>query len=159
MDDELRERSESEEQPFTLRGHSFASPQPPIVGQPSAGSYSLPPKDNNPNSTANYWVLDEQLISNMQLAVTPLDPTVPVFKEPHCVITGTVEKVIHETDGDHHLWVTLDNSKFQLACEIVPQNQISDPAVGDHVKVWGILRYDLQHGWWEIHPIDYLEKV
>lgn len=155
MADEPRERSESEEQPFTLRGHSFASPAP-ATGKVSI-PLSLPPKDNNPNSSANYWVLDEQLISNMQLAVTPLDPSVPVFKEPHCVITGTVQKVIHETDGDHHLWVELDNSKFQLACEIVPQNAIPDPAAGDHVKVWGILRYDLQHGWWEIHPVDYLQ--
>lgn len=145
-----------EESPFTLRGHDFAPTfGASLAGQPTA----LPPKDNNPASPANYWVLDEQLITNMQLTVTPLDPSVPVFKEPHIVITGTVEKVIHEQDGDHHLWVTLDNSKFQLACEIVPQNVIPDPAIGDHVKIWGILRYDLQHGWWEIHPVDYLAKV
>lgn len=148
---DVRPRGEAEEQPFTLQGHAS-----------TVGTYkldALPPKHNNPNSPANYWLLDEQIITNMQWAVTPLDPTVPVFKEPHVVIEGVVEKVIHEADGDHHLWVTLDNSKFMLACEIAPQNPIPDPAVGAHLRIYGIFRYDLQHGWPELHPVDYIEAI
>lgn len=152
--DEPRPRSYSEEQPFTLRGHTFASAptaETPIV--------SLPPKHNYPGSPANYWLLDEQLISNMQIVVTPLDATVAVFKMPHAVVEGVVSEVINEGDGDHHIWLTLDNSKFKLACEIAPQNALTPPAAGDHVRIYGIFRYDFQHGWWELHPVDFWEPI
>lgn len=157
MSDEPRSRSESEEQPFTLRGHSFASPRPAFGS--AQIPLTLPPKHNNPNSPANYWLLDEQLISNMQWTVSALDPTVPVFKMPHAVVEGVVSEVINETDGDHHIWLTLDNSKMRLACEIAPQSTIAPPATGDHVRIYGIFRYDLQHGWPELHPVDYIEPI
>lgn len=156
--DEPRPRGDAEEQPFTLRGHAFASPTPAFGKVDIA--LALPPKHNYPGSPANYWLLDEQLISNMQLVVTPVDPTVPVFKMPHAVVEGVVEKVINEQDGDTHLWVTLDGSKFQLACEIAPQDRgVALVAPGAHVRVYGIFRYDLQHGWWELHPVDFLEPI
>ena len=151
---DVRERSE--EAPFTLQGHKYAGGLKTVAG----AIVQLPPKHNNPGSPANYWLLDESIISNMQWAVTPLDPTVPVFKMPHAVIEGVVDKVINEQDGDTHLWVTLDNSKFQLACEIAPQSKdIATPAVGAHVRIYGIFRYDLQHGWPELHPVDYIEAI
>jgi hypothetical protein len=154
MDGEPRPRGDAEEQPFTLRGHTFASPSL------ATGSIDmLPPKHNYPGSAANYWLLDEQLISNMQIVVTPVDATVPVFKMPHAVVEGVVSEVINEGDGDHHIWLTLDNSKFKLACEIAPQNPLTPPAVNDHVRIYGIWRYDFQHGWWEIHPVDFLEPI
>ncbi len=157
MADEPRQRSESEEQPFTLRGHAFASPTP-AYGKVDI-ALAIPPKHNYQGSPANYWLLDEQLISNMQLTVTPVDPSVPVFKMPHAVVEGVVSEVINEGDGDHHIWLTLDGSKFKLACEIAPQNSLPAPKVNDHVRVYGIFRYDFQHGWWEIHPVDFLEPI
>ena len=157
MADEPRPRSRTEEQPFTLRGYAFAV----AAGSTPAGSpfVSLPPKHNYPGSPANYWLLDEQLISNMQIVVTPVDATVPVFNMPHAVVEGVVSEVISEGDGDHHIWLTLDNSKFRLACEIAPQNPITPPAVNDHVRIYGIFRYDFQHGWFELHPVDYIEPI
>lgn len=120
----------------------------------------LPPKHNYPGSPANYWLLDEALISNIQWTVTPLDPTVPIFKFPHAVIEGVVDKVINESDSDTHLWITLDGSKFQLACEWTVQSTApAPPAVGAHVRVYGIFRYDLQHGWNELHPVDWWEPI
>lgn len=157
MPDEPRPRSESEEQPFTLRGHAFAAVT--AIDTTGTPAFALPPKHNYPGSPANYWLLDEQLISNMQWSVTALDPTVPVFKMPHAVVEGVVSEVINEGDGDHHIWLTLDNSKARLACEISPQNPLTPPAVGDHIRVYGIFRYDLQHGWPELHPCDYIEKL
>lgn len=154
--DEPRPRGDAEEQPFTLRGYTPASFD---ASYPRQTGYALPPKHNYPGSPANYWLLDEQLISNMQLVVTPVDPTIPVFKMPHAVVEGVVSEVISEGDGDHHIWLTLDNSKFKLACEIAPQNPLAPPAVNDHVRIYGIWRYDLQHGWWEIHPVDWLESI
>jgi hypothetical protein len=156
--DEPRPRSDAEEQPFTLRGHAFASVREATISLAGV-DLGLPPKHNYPGSPANYWLLDESLISNMQLTVTPVDVTVPVFKMPHAVVEGVVSEVIAESDGDHHLWVTLDNSKFRLACEIAPQNPLPVPAVNAHVRVYGILRYDFQHGWWELHPVDFLEPI
>ncbi len=147
----------ADEQPFTLRGYLF---RVAAEAGPSGGPFvSLPQKHNYPGSPANYWLLDEQIIANMAIALNPTDPTVPIFKMPHAVIEGVVNKVISEADGDHHLWVQLDNSKMQLACEIAPQNPLTVPAAGDHVRVYGIWRYDFQHGWWEIHPVDFLEPI
>lgn len=113
-----------------------------------------------PGSPANYWEIDERIVSNMQLTLTPLDPAVPVFKEPHCAVTGTVEKVIHEQDGDSHIWLVYDGaSKARIACEITPQQLLDVPNVGEHVRIYGIFRYDHQHAWWEIHPVDHWEAV
>lgn len=151
-EDKPRERGRSEEQPFTLQGHPLSMLG---VSQP----LMLPPKHNYSGSPANYWLLDERIISNMSISLNPTDPTVPIFKMPHAVIEGVVEKALNETDGDHHLWVSLDGSKTQLACEISPQNPIPVPKVGSHVRVYGIFRYDFQHGWWEIHPVDFIEPL
>lgn len=120
----------------------------------------LPPKHNLAGSPANYWLLDEQIISNMQLSVTPLDPSVPVFKMPHAVIEGKVAKIINESDGDTHVWLEYGGGKGQLACEWTPQSTAKPPpSVGSAIRVYGILRYDLQHGWWEIHPVDAWEPL
>lgn len=134
--------------PFTLQAHAAAQ---------SVTARQALHIDGSP---ANYWEIDEQTVTNMQLTLTPLDPSVPVFKEPHCAVTGTVEKVISETDGDHHIWLVFDgSSKSRLACEITPQQPIPVPAVGAHVRIYGIFRYDHQHAWWEIHPVDHIEEV
>lgn len=150
---DVRERSEAEETPFTGGGHPFFR-KPGLDALPPE---SLPPK--KVLGSCNYWQLDEQLISNMQWTVTPTDQSVPVFKMPHAYVEGVVEKVIHEQDGDTHLWVTLDGSKFQFACEITPQNPLPAPTVGDHCGFYGIFRYDLQHGWPELHPVDKIDKL
>lgn len=150
-----RARSEAEETPFTGGGHPFFQPYRLDVTAPLA----LPPKHNLPGSPANYWLLDEAILANMNWTCTPTDQSIPVLKMPHAVIEGIVQKVISEADGDHHLWVQLDGSKYQLACEIAPQNPVKVPAAGDHVRVYGILRYDLQHGWQELHPVDAIELI
>jgi hypothetical protein len=99
-----------------------------------------------PGSPANYWQLDYDSINNMQWTVTPKDSRIPIFPDPHCCVTGTVVEVISEPDGDHHIWINLDGTtKGRFACEIVPQNAIAPPAVGQHVRIYGIFRYDLQH--------------
>jgi hypothetical protein len=118
------------------------------------------PRRKLEGTNANYWQLDYDTIANMQWTVTPTNASIPLFTEPHACVIGTVEKVIQETDSDTHIWLTLDGtSKGQLACEIAPQNPLTAPQVGDHIAVYGIFRYDLQHGWPEIHPVDHWEKV
>lgn len=113
-----------------------------------------------PGSTANYWQLDYSVLANMQWVVHPVDAGTPIFKEPHMAITGTVKEVLSESDGDHHFWLIPDGtSKDQLACEITPQNPLTPPPVGAHILVCGIYRYDLQHGWSEVHPVDHYEVI
>ena len=113
-----------------------------------------------PGSPAHYWELVEADFANMQVTVTPLDPHRPVFREPHAVVVGVVAEVIHEADGDTHLWLTLDGTtKARCAAEITPQQPHPAPPVGARVRVAGLLRYDLAHAWWEIHPIDYIEEM
>lgn len=113
-----------------------------------------------PGSPANYWQLDYDSINNMQWTITPKDSRIPIFPDPHCCVTGTVVEVISETDGDHHIWINVDGTtKGRFACEIIPQNPIAPPAVGQHVRICGIFRYDLQHSWPEIHPVDHWEPA
>ncbi|TMC47831.1 MAG: hypothetical protein E6J14_14395 [Chloroflexi bacterium] len=111
-------------------------------------------------SPANYWLLDYDTINNMQWVVSAKDTRIPLFPDPHACIVGTVSQVINEQDGDTHIWVTMDGtSKGRFACEITPQQKIAPPRVGQHIRVYGIFRYDLQHSWPEIHPLDHWEVV
>lgn len=113
-----------------------------------------------PGSSANYWPVEYAALQNMQWVIHQVDTTIPIFKEPHVAITGTVLEVIHEADADIHFWLRPDGTtKDRMACEIVPQNPLTPPAVGDHVTVFGIYRYDIQHGWDEIHPVDHIQPA
>lgn len=112
------------------------------------------------SSGANYWLLDDATINNMQWVVTAKDHHIPIFGEPHACVVGTVTEVIHEDDGDIHFWLTLDGvSKSRFACEITPQQPLAAPKVGQHVRVFGIFRYDLKHSWCELHPTDHWETI
>ncbi len=118
------------------------------------------PRETIPGSPANYWRLDYDTINNMQWLVSQKNHTVAIFPDAHACVVGTVAEVIREQDGDIHIWVNLDGTtKGRFACEITPQQALPVPAVGDHIRVYGIFRYDLQHSWPEIHPVDYWQKV
>lgn len=111
-------------------------------------------------SPANYWQLDYDTINNMQWTVTLKDTRVPIFPDPHACVVGTVAEVINEADGDVHIWINVDGTtKGRFACEIIPQDKLPLPAVGQHIRVYGIFRYDLQHSWPEIHPVDHWEPA
>lgn len=118
------------------------------------------PARSIPGSTANYWPLSATTILNMQWVLTPVNPAIPVFRMPHICVEGVVAEVISEDDGDHHFWVNLDGTtKDRFACEITPQNPLAPPKVGDHVRVFGIYRYDSEHRWPECHPVDHWEAM
>jgi hypothetical protein len=89
------------------------------------------------------------------------------IKEPCKTVTGTVDKVTHETDGDYHINLKLDpefagliNDKNvsgehgNLVVEIIPMDEpkIPAPKKGQHIKVTGSYVLDKHHGWMEIHP-------
>lgn len=113
-----------------------------------------------PGSPANYWLLDYDTINNMQWTVTQKDTRIPVFPEPHACVQGVVAEIIQEQDGDTHIWLTMDGTtKGRFACEITPQDKLPAPQVGQRITVYGIFRYDLQHSWPEIHPVDHWEPA
>lgn len=97
-------------------------------------------------------------------------------------VTGTIDHIIHEKDGDTHIRLKLDtaytsmlNSKnvsdqygdlvLEPVCEESPtqtdaigactgyRSDVVVPAVGTHVGVNGSYVLDTDHGWNEIHPV------
>ena len=101
-------------------------------------------------------------------------------------VTGTVEEVSNESDGDFHIGLKLDepysdlinrenvdNQNGDLVVEAVCavkaaqpfamracqgfSSSITVPPVGAHVKVTGSYVLDTNHGWMEIHPVSRIE--
>ncbi len=72
---------------------------------------------------------------------------------PRAAVIGTVTTKVHnEGDGDWHVNVT-DAKGHTQVLEFVPEVPLKLPDVGQRIKVWGIVRYDIGHRWWEIHPV------
>ncbi len=111
------------------------------------------------------------------------NPSRLIVQKPCVTVTGTVERVISEDDGDYHLRLRLDpeyanltndaNVTYQYgdlvvevicarpvtqqdaitACENY-QNQITIPKEGQHIMASGPYVLDSgHHGWAEIHPV------
>ena len=97
-------------------------------------------------------------------------------------VTGTIQVIRSEKDGDLHLLLKLDSGQdsyinsmnvsaelgdlvLEPVCVRTPtqvdaipacsgyQNPLVIPAVGTHVAVTGAWVLDLDHGWQEIHPV------
>lgn len=102
-------------------------------------------------------------------------------------ITGTVEVMRTEADGDFHILfkldpaysdlinqVNIDKQHGDLIIEPICENNVTQAdavsscqgfsqnfqiQVGDHLQVTGAYVTDLQHGWREIHPISSIIKL
>ncbi len=97
-------------------------------------------------------------------------------------VSGTVEKVIQEADGDTHIRLQVDQGfenllnqanydhqngtlVLEIVCAYSPTqqdaiaacsgytNSIATPSVDEHISVQGQYVTDLTHGWNEIHPV------
>jgi len=103
-------------------------------------------------------------------------------------ITGAVEKVINEADGDYHIRFRLDQ-QFEslldeeniskqhgdLILELMCQGNVTQadavnacsqydgpyfkPEVGQRYFVWGTYVHDADHGWNELHPVTSMQPV
>ncbi len=76
-------------------------------------------------------------------------------------VEGIVDKIAKQPDGDYHIimrpqYVPLG---LYLVTEAVPEIKLPLPKVGDHIKIWGIVRFDILHNWWELHPVIGWEKL
>jgi hypothetical protein len=74
----------------------------------------------------------------------------------HVEVTGKVTLVRTEDDGDTHIRLT-DGKNFVVA-ECIPVLRCPRvPKVGETITVRGISRFDKEHGWYEIHPVETLK--
>lgn len=97
--------------------------------------------------------------------VSDLYPVFPIKKinrsliwGPRGSVIGVVKEKVKAEDGDWHINVR-DSSGDVMVVEFTPDYKTALPDIGFEIKVWGILRYDMEHRWWEIHPADGWEKV
>ncbi len=94
-----------------------------------------------------------------------LYPTVSIFDlqhnlfwKSHARAIGAVSEIVRAGDGDWHVNVTDDKGRT-LVTEFAPEVPLAVPSVGDKISIWGITRFDLEHRWWEIHPVFGWKKV
>lgn len=80
--------------------------------------------------------------------------SVQYTKHTHVHIRGRVTLVRHEQDGDTHYKVIGRKSFVVLEC--IPILPCPDVKVGTTVDAYGISRYDKEHQWYEIHPVERL---
>lgn len=71
-------------------------------------------------------------------------------------VEGIVYKVAHQPDGDYHVIMRPQYVPIGLflVTEAIPEiKDLPSPKEGDHIKIWGITRFDKPHNWWELHPV------
>lgn len=84
------------------------------------------------------------------------------FVYPRATVTGYVIDHASEDDGDYHikladtdLGAISRNTAIEdfVICEIIPEIPISPPPLHSYVSISGIYRWDIEHGWPELHPV------
>lgn len=89
------------------------------------------------------------------------------FVSPRAVLTGIVVYKASQADGDEHIIlapVGTDTSLSTLTalrdagidfvvCEIIPEIPMPKPTLHSVITAKGIARWDVQHGWPELHPL------
>jgi hypothetical protein len=87
-------------------------------------------------------------------------------------VEGTVQLTAAASDGDTHLQLQVDEPIpypamdahvwfFGATTEIGPAHKnpdrpggaVTDPDIGQHIRVLGTIRWDGDHGWYEVHPV------
>lgn len=79
-------------------------------------------------------------------------------KKTKVAVVGIVDKIAHEPDGDYHVIIRND-SGLSLVTEFIPEIKLLLPKKEDRIKIWGIVRFDYFHNWWELHPVIGWETV
>lgn len=74
----------------------------------------------------------------------------------HVQITGRVALVKHEADGDTHIQISGSDSSRWVVAECIPSLPCKLPRVGQIVTVKGISRFDGEHKFYEVHPVEEL---
>lgn len=72
----------------------------------------------------------------------------------HVEVVGKVTLVKREADGDRH--IRLCSGASCIVAECIPSLPCDAPKLGQTVTVQGISRYDTEHKWHEVHPVEKL---
>jgi len=83
--------------------------------------------------------------------VVPL-PKVAVSQQTHIETCGQVVYVRKQLDGDWHITLAIGAAK--VVAEIIPLIPLEPPPKGAWVTVRGIRRFDDEHKWYEINPVE-----
>ncbi len=70
-------------------------------------------------------------------------------------VEGIVEKISPQPDGDYHVIIRppFVPVGVSLVTEFIPEIKLTLPKTGDQIKIWGLVRFDVLHNWWELHPV------
>lgn len=97
-----------------------------------------------------YWVATVPQLANT------------TFKHTHVAVVGIVAYTHTETDGDLHIRMVKDSASLTdslavfIIAECIPKLPCRRPHIGERITVKGITRYDSEHGWREVHPVEEL---
>ena len=76
----------------------------------------------------------------------------------HVQVSGTVTLVKREADGDLHM--RLEDGGCFITAECIPELPCSlRPKLGQRVTVRGISRFDGEHKWFEVHPVEHITAL
>lgn len=75
-------------------------------------------------------------------------------KHTHVQVRGRVMRSYLEADGDRHIWLRDSVQADSLVAECIPKLPCVAPSLGQMVTVRGISRFDPEHRWWEVHPVE-----
>lgn len=76
------------------------------------------------------------------------------FRHTHVAVTGIVAYSRLEDDGDIHIRLVADTGAVFVVAEIIPALPMARPPNGKRITVYGIQRFDPEHGWREVHPTE-----
>lgn len=102
--------------------------------------------------------LSAQTIVSRRYWVTSIDTLwIGHQKHTHTEVTGRVVYRRWEDDGDRHIKIASlsDSTKFIIA-ECIPALPCRAVSIGEIITVRGISRYDPEHDWREVHPVEWI---
>lgn len=111
-------------------------------------------------TSAYRWLTDRHLLSLIpdgeEKNIYPLTTIGALnnnmFWKPRAAVVGTVIDELRVSDGDWHINVQDEHGDI-LVVEMIPEYPLPLPKIGSKIKIWGITRFDLEHRWWELHPV------
>ncbi len=81
----------------------------------------------------------------------------------HVQVTGKVTLVKRQGDGktigDGDLHIRISDGKNFIVAECIPKLPCPEPKLGQTITVEGISRFDGEHKWYEVHPVETIKVI
>jgi hypothetical protein len=79
--------------------------------------------------------------------------SLPCSRRTHVQVEGRVTLLRTEADGDLHIRLS-DARGYFIVLEVIPEMSLPAPTLGSMIRAQGITRYDREHRWFELHPLE-----